>query len=168
MKIVEKYPLASVVLWFVSFLIYLSYYDILIPGLPNGSFRLAVGPLIVAPFFILAAGQVVIGGLIIYFGVTSIIRRCEFKKDYTISLFIASLMTFLFSLTYVIYPFYGPFYYIIFLAGGPPEVILVEIIWSAIMLAASTLLIGKLHKIKRKYAFLIAAIAIIFITVAAS
>ena len=69
----------------------------------------------------------------------------------------------------MIYPFYGPFYYIVFSAGGlSPVIIAGEIAWTAIMVVAGTLLISRMNKLRTSHALLVTVIAIIFITVAAS
>lgn len=159
-----KWLLGSVILFLLTFVIYVNFFDILIPGLPNGSYRQAVGPLFAIPSFLLAGGQVLIGGLIIYFISSKFSPKAKLQK----SLFISAAVTLFFSFTYVIFPFFGPFYYIVFAVGGPPHALLVEVVWSVIMLTAGTLLTEKLNKVERKYAFLVAAITIMFITVAAS
>ena len=152
-----------------SFVIYMLFYDILIPGLPNGSYRLAVGSMFAIPALLLLAGQVAIGGLIILFAASSIRREKLSKSIYVKSLFVASLLTLLFSVTYVIYPFFGPFYYIVFSSGGVSPLILIgEIAWTIIMVVSGTLLTRKLHKLPAKWSLLVTIIAIIFITVAAS
>ncbi|KHO47381.1 MAG: hypothetical protein QT00_C0002G0031 [archaeon GW2011_AR5] len=165
----RELSIATAVLSAVSFVIYLSFYDILIPGLPEGSYRLAIGSMFAIPALLLALGQVGIGGAIITFAVSSIRKERLSKENYLKSLFVASLITLLFAFTYVIYPFYGPFYYIVFSAGGlSPVIIAGEIAWTAIMVVAGTLLISRMNKLRTSHALLVTVIAIIFITVAAS
>ncbi len=159
----------TVLLSSISFVIYLLFYDILIPGLPGGSYRQAVGSLFAIPSLLLLLGQVGIGGLIILFAVSSIKKEKLSRDAYAKCLFTSSVITFLFAFTYVIYPLYGPFYYIVFATGAaPPGVLLVEIVWTAVMLSLSTLMISKINKIRFREAFAVAAITIIFIIVAAS
>ena len=161
----DKYFAAVFVLWLASFLVYLNFFDILIPGLPNGSYRAVVGAWFAVPSFILSVGQILISGFII----SAAVHLFGGKVRPSRSLFTASLMVFLFSLTYVIFPFFGPFYYIIFYAGGvPPYVLAIEVAWSAALLAVSTLLISKLHKMELRLALLTTIITGIFIVVAAS
>ena len=152
-------------LWLASFVIYMNYYDILIPGIPNGSYRLAVGNLFAIPVFILSVGQVLIGAFMIF--------ACAYlfkgKERATRSFFISSVMVALFSFTYVIFPMFGPFYYIVFATGGTPSNVLeVEIAWTIITLAVSTVLIAKMKKIKMYDALFTALVTGIFIVVAAS
>ena len=160
---------ATIALSAIAFVIYMLFYDILIPGIPNGSYRLAVGPLLAVPALLLLIGQVAIAGLMILFAVSSLKGEKLSGNNFSKSLLVASVITLLFAFTYVIYPLYGPFYYIVFATGSAPAgVIFVEAAWTVVMIAASTLLIKKLHGIKMSHALLIAVMSIIFITVAAS
>ena len=99
-------------------MIYLLFYDILIPGLPNGSYRLAVGQFFAIPSLLLLLGQVLIGGMIILFASSSIKKEKLNADNFAKPLFIASFLTLIFAVMYVIYPFFGPFYYIVFSSGG--------------------------------------------------
>jgi len=165
MKHVDKYSVSAFVLWLASFVIYLNYYDILIPGIPDGSYRLAVGTLFVIPAFILSVGQLLIGAFIIF----AAAYLFKGREHVTRSFFVSAVVVFLFSLTYVIFPMFGPFYYIVFATGiAPPHVLEVEIAWTLTILAVSTLLIAKMNKIKMHDALFTAAVTIIFIVVAAS
>jgi hypothetical protein len=164
-EFLDKYLAATVVLWLVSLFVYANYYDILIPGITNGSYREAVGQLFIVPSLILSVFQVLLGAFIIFASVTTM----EGKQHETKSLFTASFMVFLFSLTYVIFPMFGPFYYIVFATSiAPPNVLFVELAWTAAFLTVSTLLIHRLQKVKWHFAFFIAGLVGIFIVVAAS
>ena len=85
----RELSIATAVLSAVSFVIYLSFYDILIPGLPEGSYRLAIGSMFAIPALLLALGQVGIGGAIITFAVSSIRKERLSKENYLKSLFVA-------------------------------------------------------------------------------
>ena len=140
-KYVDKYLFASLAMWLAAFIIYVNYYDILIPGIQDGSYRAVVGLLFIIPSFILSMGQVLIG----------------------------AFMVFLFSLTYVLFPFYGPFYFIAFATNvAPPGVLLVEVVWTAALLGISTMLLHRLQKVSLGYALFTAGVTGIFIVVAAS
>ncbi len=165
MKYPNKYVLTTFALWLASFIIYLNYYDILIPGLPNGSYRLAIGELFAIPVFLLSVGQVVIGAVMIFASVNLFRKKPNMAK----SLFISSFMVFLFSLTYIIFPMFGPFYYIVFVTADAPSYVLgIEMAWTAVTLVISTISIAKLNGLKTCDALFTAIMATIFIIVAAS
>lgn len=145
--------------------VYLMYLDILIPGIPGGSYRLAVGPLFAIPSIILATGQSFLMGFFLHMASSYINPR---EKDFVKSLFIASAATFLFSLTYAIFPMYGPFYYIVFAVGGPWYALPVEIAWSVATVTAVALLFRKFYGVQLKISYFIAAIGVAAIVVAAS
>ncbi|HLC67333.1 MAG TPA: hypothetical protein VJI12_00445 [archaeon] len=165
MKYIDKYSVAAFFMWLASFVVYVNYYDILIPGIQDGSYRVAVGQFFAVPSFILSAGQVLIGGFLIF----ACVYLFTHKSHKTKSLFTAAFMVMLFSLTYVVFPMYGPFYFIVFATSiAPPGVLLFEIAWISVLLAASTALMHRLQKVPLRYAFFTAAVTGIFIVVAAS
>ncbi len=164
-KFLDRYSAGTFVLWLAAFLIYVNYYDILIPGITNGSYRVVVGSLFAIPSFILSAGQVGLGGFIIYASV----YLFKHKAHETKSLFTSAFIVFLFSLTYVVFPMYGPFYFIVFATSiAPPNVIYFELAWTAALLSLSTLLMHRLQSVPWRYALFTAGLAGIFIVVAAS
>lgn len=160
----KNYLACAVIFSLIAFAVYLQFFDILIPGLPNGSYRLAVGQFFAIPAFMLAGGQVLIGGAIIFFAASTFGKAREFEK----SLFISSVLVLMFSLTYVLFPMYGPFYYIVFAVGGPPYALALEFLWSISMLAVGTSLVKKLHGTNWRYALVATFITGVFIIVAAS
>ena len=148
----------------MAFTVYMLFFDILIPGLPDGSYRKAVGSLFAIPAFLLAIGQTGIGGffingLAVYFGAQGRLDK---------ALLVASALTMMFSLTYAMFPNYGPFYYIVFATGGPGYALPVEIIWSLAMAGVGTLLCRRVFGLRARDSFLIVASVLIGITVAAS
>lgn len=160
----KNYVAVSIILFLIAFIIYTYYYDILIPGLPNGSYRHAIGQFFAIPAFLLAAGQVMLAGAIIFFAANTYNNDQDFEK----SLLISSVLVLMFSLTYVIFPMYGPFYYIVFAVGGPPYVLAIEFVWSIAMLVVATGMISKIHKIGKLHALITAFVTLVFIMVAAS
>ena|SRR3989344_656457 len=164
-KYVDKYLFASLAMWLAAFIIYVNYYDILIPGIQDGSYRAVVGLLFIIPSFILSMGQVLIGAFMVF----ACVYLFHGKEHETKSLFTGAFMVFLFSLTYVLFPFYGPFYFIAFATNvAPPGVLLVEVVWTAALLGISTMLLHRLQKVSLGYALFTAGVTGIFIVVAAS
>ena len=165
MKYLDRYLIGSFVLWLVAMVIYSNYYDILIPGITQGSYRVVIGQLFVVPAFLLSVGQILIGAFMIFASVALF----KGKEQETKSVFIATVMVLIFSLTYVIFPMFGPFYFIVFATSiAPPGVLLIEVVWAVVFMAAATLLIHKLEKMPLRYAFFTAGITGIFMVVAAS
>jgi hypothetical protein len=162
----DKYFLAAgFALATFAFIVYMLFYDILIPGITNGSYRAVVGVWFAIPSFLLAYGQALIAGTIIYFAS----RTFTGKASYAKSFFISSTLVMIFSLTYVIFPFFGPFYFIVFATGiAPPNVLFIEVAWAAVAVVVCTLLLEKLHGVRRKYALFTALVTLIFVVVAAS
>ncbi len=160
----NKLLAASACFLILAIAIYFSFFDILIPGLPDGSYRLAIGDLFFIPSVLLAIGQTFIPGFTLHAS-TALFNA---KKDFLKAIFISSLLTFLFSLTYVIFPFYGPFYYIVFAVGGPWYALPVEILWSAITVSTGALLIRKFYGLNLKISYAISLLVVAGIVVAAS
>lgn len=150
----------------VAYVLYLSYYDILIPGLPEGSYRLATTLGFAVASFLLVGGQILIGGFLI--NVMAAFGRAR-NEDCLKGDSIASVMTVLFALTYAIFPHFGPFYYIVFSATqGAWYVMLFEVLWSAFIVLIGAALIRWQYNIRLWHALVFATVAYIFITVAAS
>ena len=105
-----------------------------------------------------------LAGVIIFFAANTYKNNQDFEK----SLMISSVLVLMFALTYVMFPMYGPFYYIVFAVGGPPYVLVVELVWSITMLVVATGLINKIHKIGKLNALITAFVTLVFIMVAAS
>lgn len=160
----NKLLMASSTFILLAFVVYVLFYDILIPGLPGGSYRLAVGYLFLVPSLMLAVGQAFILGFFLHMTAAALAGKRDFLK----ALFIASFLTFLFSVTYVIFPFYGPFYYIVFAVGGPWYALPVEVLWSAITISAGALLIHRFFNLPVKASHLISSLIVAGIIVTAS
>jgi len=160
----NKLLAASACFLILAIAIYFSFFDILIPGLPDGSYRLAIGDLFLVPAIILAVGQ----SFILGFALHASTALFNAKKDFLKAIFISSLLTFLFSLTYVIFPFFGPFYYIVFAVGGPWYALPVEILWSAVTVSIGALLIRKFYRLDLKISYAISLLVVAGIVVAAS
>ncbi len=150
----------------LAFMTYMLFYDTLIPGLPQGSYRLANPFGFTIATFWLTAGQIIIAGFILHLMVGAIDRK---KEDYLRALFIVSLMTLLFSFTYVIFPRVGPFFYIVYSVGMAPwYAVPFEILWTSFVVVVSAALIHKEYKISMNYATLFSLIIYLGITAAAS
>ena len=101
---------------------------------------------------------------IIFFAANTYKNNQDFEK----SLMISSVLVLMFSMAYVMFPMYGPFYHIVFAVGGPPYVLAIEFVWSITMLVVATGLINKIHKTGKLNALITAFATLVFIMVAAS
>ena len=148
----------------MSILVYSLYFDILLPGYADDSYRKAVGDLFIIPSVLLALGQIFIAGFFLHMIAAAITKKSDFLK----ALVITAVMTSMFSLTYVMFPFYGPFYYIVFAITGPGYALPVEIAYTTAMILVSSYLIRKFYGMELKTSVFVAAVILLGITVAAS
>jgi hypothetical protein len=159
-----------------AFAVYYNFFDILIPGMQSGdSYRLAVGQFFVIPIILLLLGQSMIAGFIFQLMSKALIPkksdsiRSLLRAGYLRAWLIGAVMTFWFSLTYMIFPKYGPFYYVVFVyQAGPSYALPIEIIWTVAGVLIGTYLGKKFLNIPCKMSLLAAAAAYLIITVAAS
>jgi len=150
----------------LTFVVYFMFFDILIPNLPSDSYRSAIGIWFVIPIVLLLLGQTVISGIILYlFSKVANPNNADFLR----ALLIAGILTFCFSLTYMFFPGYGPFYYLVFVYQSTMWYALpVEIGWSIFTFTVGSYLAHKLLKLSYKVSLLAIFIVYVFIIVAAS
>lgn len=156
--------LLVLLLFLLSTVVYALYFDILLPGFMDGSYRKAIGEMFIIPSVLLAAGQIFFGGFLLHMCTSAISKKGDFLR----SLSIAAVMAFMFSLTYVMFPFYGPFYYIVFVLTGPWYALPLEIAYTAATVLVSAYLIRRFHGIEWKISIFVAAVILGGMTVAAS
>ena len=147
-------------------IVYYIFFDILIPNIQNDSYRAAVGPFFIIPVIILAVGQAFLGGIIFY--LFSKAYRPE-KADFLRASLIGAALTFWFSLTYALFPKYGPFYYIVFIYGEAPWYALpVEIAWTVTAILIGTFLTRKIFAMPLKKCFYASVVVYTVMTLGAS
>jgi hypothetical protein len=150
----------------LTFVVYLMFFDILIPNMPSDSYRSTAGIWFVIPVALLMLGQTLIGGLILHlFSIAA-----NPKNAYILwALLVASIVTFCFSLTYMFFPKYGPFYYIVFVYSSAMWYALpVELGWSFFTFAVGSYLAYKLLKMPYKLSLLAIFVVYVVIVLAAS
>ncbi len=166
-KIEWNYFVPALALGMVSLAIYINFYDILIPGLPNGSYRLWVGQLFAIPSFLLMFGQIAVSAIFLYNIAAA--GGAKVRGTFFRAVLVAAVMTFFFAFTYVMYPGFGPYYYIFFTQGQqPPHVLLTEIAWTVASLLASSLLYSRIYRLGFRKSLFYVALVHAFINVAAS
>jgi len=158
---------AAALLFVLAVAVYIQFFDILIPNVGNDdSYRNAVGSLFIVPIFILAAGQTLISSIFLHW--MSKVVNPE-KADYLRSFMIGSMMTFIFSLTYLMFPKYGPFYFIVFVYEQAPWYALpLEIGWFIAFLGLTTYAIHRFLQIPYRISAFTTFLLAIFIIVCAS
>jgi hypothetical protein len=162
-----KYKLLTVTFLVLTITTYAFFLDILIPGLPDSSYRLNVGfGLFLIPSLFLAGGQLMIGGFMIFMTVPTV-SRGKYKLRMWKSMALGGYLTFLFSLTYAAYPLHGPVYYAIFV-GTSLYAILFEIGWAAAAIFSAAMAIKVLSGCRWKHALFAAGLSLLIIIVSAS
>ncbi len=162
-----KYKLLTFVFLALAFITYALRLDILIPGLPNDSYRDTVGPVfMLIPSFILASGQIMIGGFITYMTVRTLTHDSTRMRMWQ-ALAIGGLLTFLFSLTYAFFPYHGPIYYIAFV-GGNILALPFEILWALIEIIGVAFLIRRYCTVTWRQGIFTSSFILLILTLAAS
>jgi hypothetical protein len=158
-----KYKLLTFLFFALAIIVYEEKLDILIPNLPGGSYRAAVGPVIfLIPAIILAGFQIMSGGFVLYMTVRTLSHDNNRIRMWQ-ALSLASIQTFLFSLTYAIFGSKGPLYYLVFVGGGPSWVLPVEILWTTFQIISFGYLLKRLTKLKWRWSLFTSAFILILI-----
>ncbi len=161
------YKIITLIFFALTFITYAFFLDILIPGLPNDSYRYAVGfYLFMIPSLVLAAGQTMIGGFVTYMTVRTLSHDSQRIRMWQ-ALAIAGFLTFLFSLTYAFFPYHGPLYYLAFV-GGNELALPFEILWTLIQILSVGYFIKRMSNVKWKHGLFTAAFILLLIVVCAS
>ncbi|MFH1630605.1 MAG: hypothetical protein ABIA21_00065 [Candidatus Aenigmatarchaeota archaeon] len=155
---------AFIVLLIAAGTIYFFNYDILIPGDP-GSLKVAVGVFFIIPVVTLLLVQTLVASSLIH--LITIVRANE-KRDYLKALTISSVLVFMFSLAYLIFPAVGPFHYMIFPVTLGPSVLLIEAALTLLTIFLVTLLIRKSYSMSWRLSLLTAAFLLAMIMAIAS
>ncbi|NWG08756.1 MAG: hypothetical protein HXX80_00310 [Nitrososphaerales archaeon] len=143
--------------------VYLNFFNVI---LNHFDYRSLVGYLFLIPITLLTLGQVFCGSILIHL----ITKLADPNKvDYLKALVISSAITFLFSVTYLIFPYTGPFYYVTFLIYPSSGYLLfVEILWTALIISTGTYLLRKAYTMRWKYSIGTVSFILLITMVAAS
>ncbi len=163
--------IVSLLLSIMTFVIYLRYFDILAPSIPQGSVRANSGVFFGLPVFLLLGGQTLFTMWLTHISITV---TSPANRDALKSYFLASFEILLFSFYYVIFPYYGPYTYVVYFMpnetfGRFAYPILVA--WTLVIVLASYFLLGRTFKIEnsrhlgtaRKLLLVAAALAMILV-----
>jgi hypothetical protein len=120
----------------LTFFVYMFYFDILVPFIPQGSVRYSYGSILFAiPVFLLLGAQSLFTTYLLHL-TTKVID--EQKRDLNKAYFVSSLAIFLFSICYVFHPYYGPYSFIVYFTPAgqnfPAYTIPLFSAWFAVMI----------------------------------
>jgi len=146
-----------------TFWVYLNYFNVALGGL---DYKNAAGSLFFFPMILLTLGQVFPSGIIIHLSAKLALRE---RADLIVSLLISAVLTFLFSLFYVIFPITGPFYYVTFVVEEvPANYLLIEALWTAVLIAVGAVMLKLTLKAKWHRALGLAGMIVLILMVTAS
>ena len=106
---------AALCLTGAPFAVYLGYFDILAPAIPQGSVRANSGAFFAVPVFLLLSGQTLIATWLTH--ISMAVASPE-RKDALRAYLVASFQVLLFSGFYVLFPFYGPYTFVVYFMPG--------------------------------------------------
>ena len=155
----------TIVIFLAAIFVYSIFFDILIPNMEAGdSYRDQVGALFIVPIFILALGQLLVGGIVFH-----LFAKAAKSADFLRALLQSSVLTLWFSLTYALFPKYGPFYYIVFVYGEAPWYALpIELAWTISAILIGTYLSRKLFGLPCRVGFFASVVVYTIMTLGAS
>ena len=146
-----------------TFWVYLNYFNVALGGL---DYKGAAGPLFFFPMILLTLGQVSPSAIIIHLSAKLALRE---RAELTVSFLISAVLTFLFSLFYVIFPVTGPFYYVTFVVEEvPARFLMIEVLWTVVLIAVGTIMIKLALKARWHRALGLAGMLVLILMVTAS
>jgi hypothetical protein len=128
-----KLLLVALCLSLATFVIYLQYFDVLAPGIPDGSVRANSGVLFSAVAFLLLGGQTLFDMWLTH---VSISFASPEQRDALKAYLVASFQILLFSVYYVIFPYYGPYIFVVYFMPGQgfgPWAYPVLVVWTLVI-----------------------------------
>ena len=103
--------LPSLFFSFGALAVYGFFFDILVPFIPGGSVKASYGVFFVVPIILLVSAQTLFTTWLAHVSVST---AAPGKGDALRAYFVASVEVFLFSLYYVVFPFHGPYTFIVY------------------------------------------------------
>lgn len=110
-----KLLVVALCLGVATFAVYLRYFDILAPSIPEGSVRANSGPFFGVPVFLLLCGQTMFDMWLTHVSISYVSPE---QRDALKAYFVASFQILLFSVYYVIFPYHGPYTFVIYFMPG--------------------------------------------------
>jgi len=139
----------TVLLFALAVVNYYVNFDILAPGIGNGtgSVRADMGPYFLIPILVLAAVQALYVS-----GVLHLVTRAFYseKRDFLKALFVSSLLVLLYSIFYTIFPSWGPYLYIVGTFRGTSALDYATLFaWTAVTIASTAYAIKVIYGFKK-------------------
>ncbi|MGI0078247.1 MAG: hypothetical protein ACRECH_01335 [Nitrososphaerales archaeon] len=135
-----------------TFVVYMVYFDILVPFIPQGSVRYNSDGFFAIPVFLLISAQTL---FVTYFLHATIKAIDQKKRDLLKAYFVSSVEIFLFSLLYVFFPYYGPYTYVVYFMPGENFPLLsypLLVFWTMITILATSLMIEReFHLVQNRH-----------------
>ena len=135
-----------------TFAVYMLYFDILVPFIPQGSVRYNSDGFFALPVFLLISAQTF---FVTYFMHVTIKAIDQKMRDLVKAYFIASVEIFLFSLLYSFFPDYGPYTFVVYFMPGesfPLYSYPLLVFWTMITVLATSLIIERMfHLVETKH-----------------
>ena len=127
-----------------TFVIYSLYFDILAPFIPGGSVRQNSGPFFEIPVLVLLGAQTLFITYLVHIQIKILDQS---KRDLTKAYLASSATIFLFSIFYALFPYYGPYAYVVYFMPGntfPSYAIPVLVIWTLAIIFVSAFAVRRL------------------------
>jgi hypothetical protein len=140
--------LASLIISVSTFAIYARYFDILVPFIPGGSVRENSGLFFALPVVLLVSGQSLFATWVNHVAIGSSTPE---KKDALRAYFVASIQILLFSLYYAMFPYYGPYTFVVYFMPGQsffPGAYFVLVAWTLAIVLGSAVLIREIFGLR--------------------
>jgi len=146
-----------------TFWVYLNYFNVALGGL---DYKKSAGSLFFFPMILLTLGQVLPSGVIVHLSAKLALHE---RAELIVSLLISAVLTFLFSLIYVIFPVTGPFYYVTFVVEEvPAHFLLIEAVWTAVLITVGTIMVKLALQTKWHRALALTGMIVLILMVTAS
>ena len=132
---------------------YGSYFDILVPFIPGGSVRAIYGGFFVIPIILLVSAQTLFTTWLAHISVNT---GAPGKGDALRAYFVASVEVFLFTIYYVIFPFHGPYTFIVYFTPANtfgPSALPIVIGWTVFTILATLVLLRRVFRLETTQKF---------------
>ncbi len=140
--------LASLAFSALSLVNYFYNFDILAPGINEGSVRVNMGSAFILPVLILTSVQILYSA-----GVLHLVTRSFFfeKRDFLKAYFCASLLVLMYSFFYTLFPYWGPYLFLVGSFRGTTASGYVQLsAWTAVLIVSISLAIRKVYGLERQ------------------
>lgn len=137
----------------VTLAVYARFFDILAPFIPGGSVRVNAGQFFMIPTFLLLCGQTLFATWLTHVVVAMVAPE---KKDALKAYFVASTEIMLFSVFYILFPYYGPYTFIVYFMPNQPfglDSYPILVAWTVVVVLVAYLLMGHAFKLERSTRF---------------